>query len=101
MILPEELPISPNLIEQGVAIYLEPRDKGMYDLLKLYYPNGQYSIITSPNEEILLYYLAVLNKDDLTLSNGLNAKYIYSNKEEVYDKAYIHKELRSYGSPLF
>lgn len=85
VILPEELPISPNLIEQGVAIYLEPRDKGMYDLLKLYYPNGQYSIITSPNEEILLYYLAVLNKDDLTLSNGLNAKYIYSNKEEVYE----------------
>ena len=85
VILPEELPISPNLIEQGVAIYLEPRDKGMYDLLKLYYPDGQYSIITSPNEDILLYYLAVLNKDDLTMPNGLNAKYIYSNKEEVYE----------------
>jgi len=83
VIFPDELPISPNNIKQGVAIYLEPRDKGMYDLLKLYYPTGQYSIITSPNQEILLYYLVLLTKYDLEIPNGLNARYVFSNKEEI------------------
>ena len=85
VIFPDELPISPNLIKHGIVIYLEPRDKGVYDLLKLYYPTGQYSRITSPNGKNLLYYQVVLNKEDLNLPSGLNAKYIYANKEEKYE----------------
>ncbi len=68
---PTGIPIDPSRVSRGVSIYLEPREAGVYRLLKSYYPDGQFSEVRPPGGGNVLYYSAVIEKDQLESRLGL------------------------------
>lgn len=72
---PTGAPIGPDQGRSGVAIYLEPREGSVYRLLRAYYPDGAFSEVRPPGGGDVLYYLAVLNREQLESARGLDARY--------------------------
>ena len=68
---PRDLPISPERVLNGAAIYLEPRDSGMYELLAEYYPSAKFRVITAPNGEEPILYEVLISKDQLKNTTGV------------------------------
>jgi len=68
---PRDLPISPERVLNGAAIYLEPRDSGMYELLAEYYPSAKFRVITAPNGKDPILYEVLISKDQLKNTTGV------------------------------
>jgi len=72
---PRDLPISPERVLNGAAIYLEPRDSGMYELLAEYYPSAKFRVITAPNGEEPILYEVLISKDQLKNTTGVEVTF--------------------------
>ena len=72
---PRDLPISPERVLNGAAIYLEPRDSGMYELLAEYYPSAKFRVITAPSGEDPILYEVLISKDQLKNTTGVEATF--------------------------
>jgi hypothetical protein len=72
---PQDVPLAAERVNAGAAIYLEPREKGAFRLLKAYYPDGHFEEVRAPNGGEPLYYLAVLTREQLGERQGLIATY--------------------------
>ena len=70
---PRDLPISPNRVLHGAAIYLEPRDAGVYDLLAEYYPSAKFREIMAPHGVDPILYEVLINKQQLADTLGVEA----------------------------
>ena len=68
---PRDLPISPERVLNGAAIYLEPRDSGMYELLAEYYPSAKFRVITAPSGKDPILYEVLISKDQLKNTTGV------------------------------
>ncbi|MED5450516.1 MAG: hypothetical protein VX982_05385, partial [Chloroflexota bacterium] len=77
---PRDLPISPERVANGAAIYLEPRDSGIYELLAEYYPSAKFRAITSPNGEEPILYEVLISKDQLQNVTGVEATFFQGEK---------------------
>tara|TARA_B100000959_G_scaffold41321_3_gene41379 strand:- start:10535 stop:12997 length:2463 start_codon:yes stop_codon:yes gene_type:complete len=80
---PRDLPISPNRVLHGAAIYLEPRDAGIYDLLAEYYPSAKFREIMAPHGVDPILYEVLINKQQLVDSLGVEATF---KREDVLVK---------------
>ena len=76
---PRDLPISPNRVLHGAAIYLEPRDAGIYDLLAEYYPSAKFREIMAPHGVAPILYEVLINKQQLADALGVEATFKRGN----------------------
>lgn len=72
---PESIPIHTSSVWLGASVYLEPREKNLYHLLKLYYPDARFREIRPPNGKDILFYSAVISREQLEARQGLTAIY--------------------------
>ena len=72
---PRDLPISPDRVLHGAAIYLEPREAGIYDLLAGYYPSAKFREIMAPHGGDPILYEVLINKQQLTDSLGVEVNF--------------------------
>ena len=68
---PLTIPLNPEHIWMGAAIYLEPREPGFFDTLKTYYPDAEFHEVRPPSGGQVLYYAAYINKEQLEAVQGL------------------------------
>ena len=72
---PTGVPIDPADVARGAAIYLEPRERSVFDLLKVYYPDGAFREIRPPSGGDPLYYSAYITREQLESRTGLDVIY--------------------------
>ena len=72
---PAGIPIDPAQVWLGAAIYLEPREASIYRLLRTYYPDGQFQEVRPPRGGDVMFYSAVISREELEMPMGLRAKY--------------------------
>ena len=72
---PSGVPIDPARVFLGASIYLEPREAGVYRLLMTYYPEARFEEVRPPGGGKILYYLAVISREQLEQRKGLIARY--------------------------
>ena len=89
---PRDLPISPNRVLHGAAIYLEPREAGIYDLLGEYYPSAKFREIMAPDGVDPILYEVLINKQQLIDSLGVRATF---NREGDLIKTDIFNDFSS------
>lgn len=80
---PTTIPLDPALAWRGAAIYLEPRESGFYDTLKVYYPSAEFREIRPPMGGEALYYSAYISREELEAAQGLVERRSTSDGEEV------------------
>lgn len=68
---PTNIPLDAASVSQGAAIYLEPREAGFYQVLKAYYPDAQFQEIRPPMGGEVLYYSAIISREQLEQAQGL------------------------------
>lgn len=68
---PMNIPLSPNQVWRGAAIYLEPRESGFYDTLRAYYPTADFREVRAPSGGEALYYAAYISDAELRAAQGL------------------------------
>ena len=78
---PRNLPLSVDDIHKGGAIYLEPREKGVFDLLKTYYPGAIFSEITAPSGGDTVLYEVLISKQIIQNSQGVKVSFRDANNE--------------------
>ena len=80
---PLNIPIDPNLLWQGAAVYLEPRETGFYDTLKAYYPSAEFREIRPPMGGDVMYYSAYISREQLEAAQGLVSRRRASDGEVI------------------
>ncbi len=68
---PTNIPLDPESVWMGAAIYLEPRESGFYDTLRAYYPDADFREIRPPVGGDVLYYSAYISREQLEAAQGL------------------------------
>ena len=68
---PGNIPLDPESVWLGAAIYLEPRESGFYDTLRAYYPDADFGEIKPPVGGDVLYYSAYISREQLETAQGL------------------------------
>lgn len=72
---PDWIPIDPSRVWLGASIYLEPREGGFYRLLQAYYPDGRFEEVRPPGGGDVLFYSAVISREQLEAPQGLIARH--------------------------
>ena len=68
---PTNIPLDPESVWLGAAIYLEPRESGFYDTLRAYYPDADFREVRPPVGGDVLYYSAYISREQLEAAQGL------------------------------
>ena len=68
---PANIPLDPQAVWRGAAIYLEPRESGFYDALRAYYPSADFREVRPPKGGDVLYYAVYISRDELEAAQGL------------------------------
>ena len=72
---PDLIPIDPESVWQGASVYLEPREGSFYRLLQTYYPDARFEEVRPPGGGDVMYYSAVISRQQLESPLGLSARY--------------------------
>ena len=72
---PTGIPIEPANVRLGASTYLEPREGSVFRLLRAYYPDARFEVVRPPGGGDVLYYSAVLSREQLEEPRGLVARY--------------------------
>ncbi len=78
---PETIPLDSSEVWRGAASYFEPRERGFWETLQVYYPDGDYRIETPPDGEEPLFYTAIVSREQLSARQGLSVSYIKNEVE--------------------
>ena len=72
---PDLIPIDPEGVWRGASVYLEPREASFYRLLRTYYPEAHFEEVRPPGGGDVMYYSAVISRQQLEAPLGLSARY--------------------------
>ena len=72
---PMEIPLDPEGAWLGASIYLEPREESVFRLLRAYYPDAGFEEVRPPGGGDVLYYSAVLSREQMEFPRGLVGHY--------------------------
>ena len=73
--VPDLIPIDPEGVWRGASVYLEPREASFYRLLQAYYPGARFEEVRPPGGGDVMYYSAVISRQQLETPLGLFARY--------------------------
>lgn len=76
---PTTIPLDPSRVWQGASIYFEPREAGFYQVMRAYYPDGEFREVRPPAGGDALFYSAVLSREQLERNQGLIEKRLLAN----------------------
>ena len=68
---PMNIPLDPQTVWRGAAIYLEPRESGFFDALRAYYPSADFREVRPPMGGEVMYYSAYISREQLDGAQGL------------------------------
>ena len=68
---PANIPLDPQAVWRGAAIYLESRESGFYDALRAYYPSADFREVRPPKGGDVLYYAVYISREELEAAQGL------------------------------
>lgn len=71
---PANIPLDPQAVWRGAAIYLEPRESGFYDALRAYYPSADFREVRPPKGGDVLYYAVYISREELEAAQGLDSR---------------------------
>ncbi len=77
---PETLPLDSTEVWMGASAYFEPREAGFWDVMRAYYPDGDYRAVTAPNGGEPLFYTGFVSGEQLAERQGLDAEYFADGK---------------------
>ena len=72
---PETLPLDSTKVWMGASAYFEPREKGFWEVMRAYYPDGDYQPVTAPSGGEPLFYTGFVSREHLAEQQGLDAAY--------------------------
>ncbi|MCE2457267.1 MAG: glycosyltransferase family 39 protein [Dehalococcoidia bacterium] len=78
---PETLPLVSTLVWRGAAAYFEPRERGFWEVMKAYYPDAEFNIVTAPAGGDPMYYTGFVSREELASRQGLDATYTVNRNE--------------------
>ena len=78
---PDTLPIDSERVWLGAAAYFEPREEGLWEAMRAYYPNAEFEAVTGPSGGETLYYTGFITRKYLEDSQGLDAVYTLAGEE--------------------
>ena len=84
---PRNLPLSIEDIHKGGAVYLEPREKGIFDLLRIYYPGATFDEIKAPSGGDTVLYEVLISRQIIQDSQGIEVSLRDANNELYGRKA--------------
>ncbi len=79
--VPQDVPIDAARVASGAAIYLEPREAGVFRLLRAYYPDAHFEEVRPPGGGEVMFYIALISREQLEQQQGLVARYILPSGE--------------------
>ena len=82
---PETLPLDSTEVWMGASAYFEPREKGFWEVMRAYYPDGDYQAVTPPNGGEPLFYTGFVSREHLAEQQGLDATYFIAGRPELGD----------------
>ena len=71
---PRTLPMDSTKVWNGASAYFEPRERGFWEVMRAYYPDGEYAIVTPPGGGEPMYYTGFVSRELLAERQGLNAR---------------------------
>ncbi len=76
---PPDIPLDAARAGRGAAIYLEPREASVFRLLRAYYPDARFEEARPPSGGEVMFYSAVISREQLEGAQGLKATYTLAN----------------------
>ena len=80
---PRDIPFNLREIQNGAVIYLEPREKGVFDLLQIYYPKGEFKEIRTPSGSQVILFEVILDREIIKHSHGVRGHIVLSDGEVI------------------
>ena len=78
---PETLPLDSTLVWRGAAAYFEPRERGFWEVMRAYYPDAEFDVVTPPAGGDPMYYTGFVSREQLADRQGLDATYTVDGNE--------------------
>ena len=78
---PETLPLDSTRVWRGAAAYYEPRERGFWEVMKTYYPDANFNVVTAPTGGDPMYYTGFVRREQLAERQGLDATYTVDGNE--------------------
>ncbi len=79
--VPETLPFDSTAVWEGASVYFDPRERGFWEVMRAYYPEGQFESVTSPGGGDPLYYSGFVSVDQVAERQGLDVTYYVDGSE--------------------
>ena len=99
---PETLPLDSTQVWLGAAAYFEPRERGFWEVMRAYYPEGEFREVAPPNGDEAMYYAGFVSREALAARQGLDAMYMAADGAEIAGRRDVVSESAwhaSYGPP--
>ena len=99
---PETLPLDSARVWLGAAAYFEPRERGFWEVMRAYYPEGEFREVAPPNGDEAMFYTGFVSREALAARQGLDAAYTAADGAEIAGRRDTVSESAwhaSYGPP--
>ena len=90
---PESLPLDSTKVWKGAAAYFEPRESGFWEVMRTYYPDGEYQAVTPPSGGEPLFYTGFVSREQLAESQGLNATYFVNGTPSFGTRSTVNESV--------
>ena len=90
---PESLPLDSTKVWTGASAYFEPREAGFWDVMRAYYPDGDYQAVTPPNGGETLFYTGFVSQEQLAERQGLDATYLVGGIPTAGDRNTVSESI--------
>ena len=90
---PETLPLDSTQVWMGASAYFEPREKGFWEVMRAYYPDGDYKAVTAPNGGEALFYTGFVSHEHLAEQQGLDSTYFVDGTPVAGDRITVSESV--------
>ena len=90
---PETLPLDSTKVWMGASAYFEPREKGFWEVMRAYYPDGEYQEVTPPNGGEPMFYTGFVSREQLAERQGLDATYFVDGTPVVGGRSTVSESV--------
>ena len=78
---PETLPLDSTLAWRGAAAYFEPRERSFWEVMRTYYPDAEFRVVTAPTGGDPMFYTGFVSREQLADRQGLDVTYVVDANE--------------------
>ena len=92
---PDSMPLDSERVWLGAAAYFEPRERGLWEAMRAYYPKAEFQAVAAPAGGEALFYTGFASRKYLADSQGLDATYtlggveVEGGRDSVRDSTWV------------